>query len=451
MEDRHDNTSRRDLLRFASLASLAAGALDAAPQQPAEPTAASMSGVPFERCEQVRLGVIGVGGRGNALISNFTAMPEVRLTVMCDVVRDKLLKAQERLERAGKLPVAPALYSDGDHAFEQLVKRDDLDLVVVATPWIWHTPMAVAAMKAGKHVAVEVPAARTIDDCWQLVNTSEATRRHCIQLENCCYGYNELLALNMCRGGLFGELTHGACAYNHDLRRELFSNAGEGLWRRFEGLNRNGNLYPTHGLGPMAHYMNINRGDRFEYLVSMSSRAAGMAAYRKEHVPADDPRQKEAYRCGDLNVSLIRTNKGRVIQLEHNTFEPQPYDRINLIAGSKGIFRDYPPRIYVDGTTPEEFGSIDLYKDKYEHSYWKETGELARKLGGHGGMDFVMAYRLAKCLREGQAPDIDVYDAATWSAPGPLSEASVGKGSAPVPFPDFTRGKWRQERPVLEG
>jgi hypothetical protein len=295
------------------------------------------------------------------------------------------------------------------------------------------------------------PAARTIDDCWLLVNTSEATRRHCIQLENCCYGYNELLVLNMCRGGLFGELTHAACAYNHDLRGELFSNAGEGLWRRFEGLNRNGNLYPTHGLGPVANYMNINKGDCFEYLVSMSSLPAGMAAYRKEHLPADDPRQKEAYRCGDLNVSLIRTRKGRVIQLEHNTFEPQPYDRINLIAGSKGIFRDYPPRIYIDGATPEEFGSIDPYKEKYEHPYWKEMGELARKLGGHGGMDFVMAYRLVKCLREGQPPDIDVYDAATWSAPGPLSEASVAKGSAPVMFPDFTRGKWRQERPVLEG
>jgi hypothetical protein len=450
MNDKHDDASRRDLLRFASLASLA-GALDAGPQQPAGAKAANMSGVPFESREQVRLGVIGVGGRGNALIDNFTSVPEVRLTAMCDVVRDKLLKARERLERAGKLPVAPALYSDGDHDFEQLVKRDDLDLIVVATPWIWHVPMAVAAMKAGKHVAVEVPAARTIDDCWQLVNTSEATRRHCIQLENCCYGYNELLVLNMCRSGLFGELTHAACAYNHDLRGELFSNAGEGLWRRFEGLNRNGNLYPTHGLGPVAHYMNINRGERFEYLVSMSSLSAGMAAYRKEHLPADDPRQKEVYGCGDLNVSLIRTNKGRVIQLEHNTFEPQPYDRINLIAGSKGIFRDYPPRIYVDGAKPEEFGPIDPYKEKYEHSYWKETGELARKLGGHGGMDFVMAYRLVKCLREGQAPDIDVYDAAMWSAPGPLSETSVAKGSAPVMFPDFTRGKWRQERPVLEG
>ncbi|MGO9262802.1 MAG: Gfo/Idh/MocA family protein [Bryobacteraceae bacterium] len=461
MNDEQDsrNTSRRDLLRLASLASLAANSAvraaansaDAAPQQPAGPAAASMSGVPFEARDQVRLGVIGTGGRGNSLIDNFAAMPEVRIAALCDVVRDKVLRTQARLERAGKLPTAPGLYTDGDHAFENLVKRDDLDLVVVATPWIWHTPMAVAAMKAGKHVAVEVPAARTIEDCWQLVNTSEATRRHCIQLENCCYGENELMVLNMTRGGLFGELTHGACAYNHDLRSELFSNAGEGLWRRFEHLNRNGNLYPTHGLGPVAHYMNINRGDRFEYLVSMSSLVASLPAYRKEHLAADDPRQKEVYHEGDLNVSLIHTDKGRVITLEHNTSSPQPYDRINLIAGTKGIFRDYPPRIYVDGDPKEEFGPIDPYKAKYEHTYWKETGELARKLGGHGGMDFVMAWRLAECLREGKPPDIDVYDAAAWSAPGPLSEASVAKGSAPMPFPDFTRGKWRQERTVLEG
>ena len=453
-EDDFPKASRRDLLRFASLASIAAGpaaASDEAPPQPAAPPAATMQGVPFDPRPQVRLGVIGTGGRGNTLVDNFSAMPEVRIAALCDVVRDKVLATQARLEKAGKLPVAPGLYTDGDHAFEKLVARNDLDLVVVATPWIWHTPMALAAMKAGKHVAVEVPAARTMEDCWALVNTSEATRRHCIQLENCCYGETELMVLNMTRAGLLGDLVHGGAAYNHDLRSLLFSNEGEGLWRRLEHLNRNGNLYPTHGLGPVAHYLNINRGDRFEYLVSMSSISISLQAYRKEHVPADDPRQKEIYKEGDLNVSLIRTNKGRVVRLEHNVTSPQPYSRINLIAGTKGIFRDYPPRIYLDGDPQEEYGPLDPYKAKYEHAYWKETGELARKLGGHGGMDFVMAYRLATCIREGKPPDTDVYDAATWSAPGPLSEASVSRGSAPVPFPDFTRGKWRQERPVLEG
>jgi predicted dehydrogenase len=303
--------------------------------------------------------------------------------------------------------------------------------------------MAVAGMKAGKHVATEVPAARTTEECWQLVDTSEATQRHCMMLENCCYGYNEMLVLNMVRDGLLGDLTHGACAYDHDLRSILFANEGEGLWRRFEHLGRNGNLYPTHGLGPVARYMDIGHGDRFDYLVSVSSKPASLEAYRKTKLPPNDPKQKEVYRCGDLNTSLIRTAKGRLITLEHNTASPQPYDRINLIAGTKGIFRDYPPRIYLDGRQREEFTSIESYKPKYEHAYWKQSGELARKLGSHGGMDFIMAWRLIECMKKGTPPETDVYDAAAWSVPGPLSEQSVAKGSAPVKFPDFTRGKWQ--------
>src|ERR1039457_4267273 len=431
-------SSRRDLLRLASAGALGVGLSPGADD--------SVVGMKFEAKDTVRLGVIGIGGRGNSLIENFSAIPQVRVTAICDTVKDKVTKQQAKLERAGKQP--PALYHSSDHAFEELVQRDDIDLVVISTPWNWHTPMALAAMKQGKHVAVEVPAARTIAECWDLVNPSENTRRHCIQLENCCYGYNELLVLNMVRAGLFGELTHGACAYNHDLRSILFSDEGEGLWRRFEHLNRNGNLYPTHGLGPVAHYMDINRGDRFDYLVSMSSLVASLPAYRKEHLAPDDPRQKEVYREGDLNSSLIRTVKGRVITLEHNTSSPQPYDRINLIAGTKGIFRDYPPRIYLDGAKSEEFGPIDPYKEKFEHKYWKESGELARKLGGHGGMDFVMDWRLVQAVREGRAPDIDVYDAAAWSAPGPLSEQSVAAGSAPMKFPDFTRGRWQTTPPL---
>ena len=355
------------------------------------------------------------------------------------------MRAQGILQKVGQQKT-PELYSDGDHAYESLAKRDDIDLICIATPWNWHVPMATFGMKQGKHVAVEVPAASTLADCWALVNTSEQTRRHCVMLENCCYGYNEMLVLNLVRDGVLGELTHGAAAYDHDLRRELFSHRGEGLWRRFEHLNRNGNLYPTHGLGPVARYMDINRGDRFEYLVSMSSPALSLAAFRAKNVPADDPSQKETYKCGDQNTSLIKTAKGRIITLEHNTSSPEPYDRINLIAGTKGIFRDYPPRIFVDGQGREEFGPIDPYKDKYESPLWKSMGEIARKLGGHGGMDFIQAYRLIQCVQEGTVPDMDVYDAAAWSAPAPLSEASVAKGSEPMQFPDFTRGKWKQAR-----
>jgi predicted dehydrogenase len=434
-------SSRRDLLRFASLAAAGAGLAQSQPQQS---PGRSVSGIPFVKKDLVRLGLIGVGGRGNSHIDNFAAIPQVSVAALCDTVKEKVLRAQAKIERLGRQSYSPALFHSSDHAFEELVKREDIDLVIVATPWKWHVPMAVAAMKQNKDVAIEVPAARTIEECWDLVNTSEATRRHCMMLENCNYGYNELLVLNMVKAGMLGDLTHGAAAYNHDLRGELFSKQGEGLWRRAEHIGHNGNLYPTHGLGPVANYLDNNRGDRFEYLVSMSSQPVSLATYRKDHVPPGDPRQNEIYTCGDANISLIHTAKGRVITLEHNTTSPQPYDRINLIAGTKGIFRDYPPRIYIEGSGREEFGPIDPYKARFEHRYWKETGELARKLGGHGGMDFVMAYRLVQCIREGTAPDMDVYDAAALSAPGPLSEQSVAKGSAPVPFPDFTRGRWQK-------
>ena len=437
-----DNTTRRDLLKLASLAGISAGIARS------QASNKSMSDVPFKPKETIRIGVIGTGGRGGSLIENFSAVQGVQITALCDTVKDKVLKQQAILDKAGKASQPIALFHSNDRAFEDLVKRDNIDLVVIATPWVWHTEMAVIAMKAGKHVAVEVPAARTIDECWQLVNASEATQRHCMQLENCCYGYNEMMVLNMVRAGLFGDLTHGGAAYNHDLRSILFSAEGEGEWRRFEHLNRDGNLYPTHGLGPVAHYMDVNRGDRFDTLVSMSSISGGLEQYRKDKLKADDPRQKETYKEGDFNVSLIRTVKGRVIELEHNVTSPQPYDRINLIAGTKGIFRDYPPRIYFDGAPKEAFTDLTPYKEKYEHPLWTRMGEIAKDLGGHGGMDFIMAYRLIECMRNGTAPDIDVYDAAAFSAPGPLSEASVAAGSAPQKFPDFTKGKWQTRQPV---
>jgi hypothetical protein len=253
--------------------------------------------------------------------------------------------------------------------------------------------------------------------------------------------------LNMVRAGLLGDLVHGECAYDHDLREILFEDKDEGLWRRRHHTLRDANLYTTHGLGPVANYMNINRGDKFDYMVSMSSSHLGLEAYREEHIPKGDQKWKEVYKCGDYNTSMIKTAKGRTIMLQHNVTSPRPYDRINLIQGTKGIFRDYPPRIYVDGQKPEHrWADPDEYREKYEHPLWKKEGETARKLGGHGGMDYIMCYRLIECMREGLAPDIDVYDAASWSVPGPLSELSVARGSMPVKFPDFTRGRWKESR-----
>ncbi len=410
--------------------------------EPARVARETMRGVPFERRETVRIGMIGVGGRGSGLLRDLLGVEGTQVTAVCDVVKEKTERAAERVEKAGQ--PRPALYSSGEKDFENLCQRDDVDLVYIATPWDWHVPMAVYAMKHGKHTAVEVPAAVTLSDCWKLVDTSEETRRHCVMLENCCYGFWEMAVNTMVHQGLFGEITHGEAAYIHDLRDILLADSGEGLWRRKPHAERNGNFYPTHGLGPVAWYMDIHKGDRFTRLVSMSSREASLTAYRDAKVASDSPKRKEKYRCGDMNTSLLQTALGRTVVLQHDVVTPRPYDRINLIAGTKGAFRDYPARIFLDGQEGgHDWQSPEPFKEKYQHPLWKNVGELARKLGGHGGMDFIMNYRLVQCVREGLPPDIDVYDAAAWSAPGPLSELSVAKGSAAVEFPDFTRGKWK--------
>ena len=408
---------------------------------PPSSAAATMMGVPFEPREVVRIAIVGTGLRGRSTLNELLGLGNVRITALCDIVPDKVERAKAMMKTAGH-DYEPSVYTNGERDFERLCARDDIDVVYTATPWRWHVPVCLAAMNNGKHAATEVPAALTIEECWSLVDASEKTRRHCLMMENCCYGYNELLVLQMVKGGLFGELKHGGAAYNHDLRSILFETRDEGLWRRAAHLDRNGNLYPTHGLGPIAWYLGIHRGDRFDYMVSMSTPELGLSKWREDHVPKDDPRWKERYVCGDLNSSLIKTVKGRTIRLEHNVSSPRPYSRINSIEGTKGLFEDYPPRIYIEGRgADDQWTTIDEYKPQFEHPWWKEQGERART-GGHGGMDYIMAWRLVTCMREGLVPDFDVYDATAWSAPGPLSDRSVAKGSAPVKFPDFTRGKW---------
>ena len=386
------------------------------------------------------------------------------MKAVCDVVPAKVAKAQAAVEKAGQ--PKPEGYTKGDHDFESLCRRGDLDLVYVATPWNWHVPMAVAAMQGGSHAGVEVPSAVTLEECWKLVDTSEATRRHCVILENCCYGWSEMLVLQMVRAGVFGELTHGECAYIHDLRSLLFKDEGEGLWRRFEHFKRNGNLYPTHGLGPVAQYMDIHRGDRFERLVSMSSPSLGLQKFRDRTLAQGDAKRAESYACGDMNTSLIQTAKGRTILLQHDVVSPRPYSRINALSGTLATFADYPPRIFFDPSNPQAPKSAhdekrghdwlaveqkrkkrkkDGIENRFEHPLWTRL-EREAKQSGHGGMDYVMSWRLVQCLREGLAPDLDVYDAAAWSAPAALSEASVAQRSAPVDFPDFTRGRWQGQR-----
>ncbi|MBU0715249.1 MAG: Gfo/Idh/MocA family oxidoreductase, partial [Verrucomicrobia bacterium] len=398
----------------------------------------TMMNVPFEKRDLVRFGFIGVGGRGSSQLNEVLAVEGARCTAISDPVEEKMLKAKEKVEQAGQ--PAPALEKD----WQSLCERSDVDLVYICSPWDLHAPQAVRAMECGKHVAVEVPCANTLADCWHLVDVSERTRRHCIILENCCYGSPELTVLNLIRQGCLGTITHGEAAYIHDLRSVLLAPHGEGLWRRNPHRTRNGNLYPTHGLGPVAWYMDIHHGDRFARLVSMSSLSAALAEYRDANLPADDPKRREKYNCGDMNTSLIQTANGRTIMLQHDVVTPRPYSRLNLVQGSKGTFSDYPPRIFFDGQGTHEWASYDAIKAEYEHPLWKEHGEQALKLGGHGGMDYIMNYRLVQTYRQGLPPDLNVYDAAAWSAPGPLSDISVAWDSLALPFPDFTRGNWRQ-------
>ncbi len=449
-----DGLSRRELLGGA--AALAASALvstpakllaatddwrvDLAPPAPAD--AQRMLGVPFEKRDVVRIAIVGTGLRGRSMLGEFLAVDGVRIVALADVVEDKAKRAAAMVVKAGQ--PAPELYTNGDRDFERLVQRNDIDFVYTATPWPWHTPVALAAMRAGKHVGSEVAIAMSIEDCWELVNTSEKTRRHCLMMENCCYGNSELTVLQMVRQGVFGTLLHAEAAYLHDLREILFEDRDEGLWRRLPHTQRNANFYPTHGLGPVAQYLGIHRGDRFDYMVSMASPEAGLSEWREKKIAKENAKWSEKYKAGDVNSSLVKTVMGRTILLQHDVVNPRPYSRLNNLQGSKAIFNDYPPRLYIDGAEGgEKWTPLADVGKKYEHPLWTAVGDLARKNGGHGGMDFVMAYRLVQCMREGLAPDFDVYDAAAWSAPFPLSEESARKGSAPVKFPDFTRGAWR--------
>lgn len=449
MNNRTKQYTRRDWLKTTAANSAAIGLITSeAAAGNTQPKVNSMIGVPFEKHQTVRLGIIGVGERGSEMLGEWLAVEGVQVTALCDIDQARITKAVARVEKAGQK--TPAVFTKGERDFENLCKRDDVDFIYIATPWDWHVPMAVAAMKGGKHCGVEVPAAMTVAECWALVNASEQTRRHCLIMENCCYGASELMLLNMTKAGVLGDLLHGECAYNHDLRFIINEGRSEGLWRRVPHTKRNGNLYPTHGFGPVSNYLGINRGDRLDYIVSMSSPALGLDEYRTKTVPKESPKWKEKYICGDVNTSLVKTAQGRTIMLQHNITTPRPYDRINLIQGTKGIFRDYPERIYIEGQSGgEQFTKLDKYKAEFEHKLWKTIGELARKNGGHGGMDYIQLYRIVECMRNGLVPDMDVYDAAAWSVPGPLSDQSVAQGSAPVKFPDFTRGRWQQKRPVM--
>ncbi|MFT3747667.1 MAG: Gfo/Idh/MocA family oxidoreductase [Agriterribacter sp.] len=414
------------------------------------PAGFNMSGYAAPKIDKVRIGFVGLGNRGPGAVNRISFIDGVEIKALCDKRPERIEVGQKILADKG---LAKAKEYTGEDGWRAMCESNDLDLIYICTPWSLHTPMAVYAMKHGKHAASEVPVAVTLDQCWQLVETSESTKKHCMMLENCCYDFFELLTLNMARSGMFGELIHAEGAYLHDLLESNFKKGGySDMWRLRENASRNGNLYPTHGLGPIAQCLDINRGDKMDHLVAMSSADFMMGETARQKAKEDPAFYNEfvgqPYR-GNINTTIIKTNKGKTIMLQHDVTSPRPYSRIHLLSGTKGIAAKYPEPARIafghEWIKPEE---LEALYTKYTPPIARRVGEIAKQIGGHGGMDFMMDWRLIDCLRNGLPLDQDVYDGALWSSIAPLSEASVAKKSSSVEVPDFTRGNWKTNKPV---
>ncbi len=402
-----------------------------------------------QTAETVRVGFVGTGNRGTALVRTLMHIDGVEIPAMCDINERNLARAQEVVVQAGK--PKPEGYSRGPEDYKRMVERSDLDAVITATPWELHTPVMLAAMRAGKYGATEVNAGITVDECWDLVHTSEETGMPCMMLENVCYFQDAMMILNMVRQGLFGELIHCEAGYQHHIPGKIRTDprTGEMHWRGVHSIYRNGNLYPTHPIGPVAQWLDINRGDKFDYLVSMSSKSRGLNHYSKKAFGPDSPSAKRTFRNGDINVTLIGTHNGATVTLYHDTQLPRPYDLVLRVQGTEGICMGYDKKIYIDGVSEKEHQWEDLekYRTKYEHPAWRKMADAASEFG-HGGSDYLTLYAFIKAVRERTQTPIDVYDSAVWSVIFPLSEQSVADRSRDIDFPDFTGGKWREKPPI---
>ncbi|MCL4113831.1 UNVERIFIED_CONTAM: hypothetical protein GTU68_041393 [Idotea baltica] len=412
-----------------------------------ERAGASTMGLKVAPIEQVKVGLIGLGNRGSSHVRTFSALyPKAKITAICDVRPEKVKKNLDYLQERGQ---NPDTYENGLEDWKKMVQRDDLDLVIISTPWQDHAPMCIYSMQQGKHVASEVNIALSLEDSWKIVNTAEEMQRHCIMLENACYGDEELWVLNMVNNGVFGTLTYAEAAYIHCLTEGFFTTKYSNKWRIRHHVSTDANLYPTHGLGPVAQYMNLGRGDRMDTLVSMSCKPAVLKEYSKTVENDNEFYDRDDFAHGDMNNSLVKTAAGRTILLQHDVVTPRPYSRINALAGTKAYHEGYPSRLSLAEREGHDWLPDAEYKEmwaKHNHPLWDELKELREASGGHGGMDIVMAYRLINNLNKGAPLDMDVYDAVDWSLVLPLSALSVQLGSAPLKFPDFTRGDWKNKR-----
>ena len=401
----------------------------------------------------VRVGFIGLGMRGPGAVERFSQIESTDVKGLCDVEADRVEACQKLLEKHGR-PRATA-YSGSTEAYKKMCERDDIDLIYIATDWVHHVPLALYAMEHGKHVAIEVPAATNLEEIWQLINTSERTRKHCMMLENCVYDFFELAALNMAQQGLFGEVLHVEGSYLHNL--DDFWNYYWNNWRLDFNAKYRGDVYPTHGIGPDCQVLNIHRGDRMDYLVAMDTKPYNGPKVVKKVTGKDCP----DFQNGDQTSTLIRTVKGKTMLIQHDVLTPRPYSRMFQIVGSDGyaskypvnqlLFRqemlsndDVPDHENLNAHAPLPNDVCQQMLHKYLPAFVKELEETAKKVGGHGGMDFIMDYRLIYCLQNGLPLDMDVYDMAEWCCLGELTRISMENNSAPVAIPDFTRGAWNR-------
>lgn len=414
------------------------------------------------KMQTVRVAFVGLGMRGPGAVERFCYIPGVEIVALCDFEAARAENCQKFLRKAGLTPAA--IYS-GEKGYEELCKRPDIDLVYVATDWDHHFPVAKCALENGKNTAIEVPSAMNLEQCWELINLSEQNRKHCMILENCCYDWFELRALNMAQHGVFGEIIRAQGAYIHNLDPfwgAYWSNPNDDPeklgWRMKYNMENRGDVYATHGLGPVAQVLDIHRGDRFTTLTAMDTKSV----HGKEYVEKKTGKKCENYRNGDHTTTLMRTANGKVVEIQHNVMNPQPYNRLYQLTGTKGFANKYPVEGYAidaaqlkaTGNTPkvDDLSSHGFMpetekkalEEKYEHPIIKKYGAMAKEVGGHGGMDFFMDARMVYCLQNGLPLDMDVYDLAEWCCLAELGTLSMDNNCASVEFPDFTRGHWNQ-------
>ncbi|MCQ2396104.1 MAG: Gfo/Idh/MocA family oxidoreductase [Lentisphaeria bacterium] len=405
---------------------------------------------------KLKIGFIGGGHRGPGLYELLLEMPDVEITAVCDLYEDRAKGLVELSKKAKKK--APKCYTDYLQLLDENVE-ENLDAIIAPTAWESHVQIAVAAMEHGLPVAIEVGGAYSLDDCWQLVRVSEATGMPCMLLENCCYGREELLILKMVREKLFGEVVHCQGGYHHDLREEICMGEENRHYRLRNFKTRNGELYPTHELGPICKWLNINRGNRMLSLTATASKAVGLNAWAKAHRGENDPLATFKFNEGDIVTTVIKCANGETIVLTHDCSLHRPYSRGLVIQGTKGIYIDDRRAMSVEGISeqreaghwdPDTWTPIDDLWEKHEHPLWKKFQDAGVK-GGHGGMDFLVLRAFVEAIRDGKLPPIDVYDTAAWKYITQLSEASIAQGYAPVSIPDFTNGQWVLDRPYDKG